>query len=172
MHFLLSIQLFALIITGTLAAPVSPRFRLWSTTEEQYLRVTSDGTVRVDGHKMTEEAREATCFRILRPKRFDAVLLKKIGDELFTVVVDSNGQVLALPEEDVHDSESGSGVVYNKVFKWQPSCGSDRRAICLGARVPGKTDCYLHFDANGLAANACSSDAAQNKETFLLERCR
>lgn len=158
----------ALLVTSSLSAPASPTYRLKSTTRDQYLRVTTDGTVRVDGHKTTELARQETCFHVFRQKNQDVVLQNTIGEMSYVVVVDSNGEVSALPGNDVEESESGSGVVYRKVFRWQ-GCG--RRQFCLSAQVQGKSECYLHFDTAGLAQNACSDEASQNKESFRLETC-
>lgn len=159
-----------LLVVCTVAAPSgAPRYRLKSIAREQYLRVTPEGQVQVDGDKLTAEGREQTCFTVYSPTRRDVELRNQIGMEEFTVVVDSNGDVLALSEDDMEASESGSGVTYTKVFQQQRS-RRVRGAVYFQVRVEDKI-CYLHFDDNGHSENACSEDAAEMLEVFVLESC-
>ena len=87
-------------------------------------------------------------------------LQNTIGGTTYTVVVvESSGEVLAIPNKDVTSK-------HIKEFQTVP-CG--RGVYCLG--VTGKTDCYLNFDGNGMAANACRDGAVQDREEFSLQGC-
>lgn len=137
--------------------------RLFSTRRGLYLRVDPDvGTLRVDGDTTTDQGREETCFKVYILQHGKVQLQNTIGGTTYTVVVlESSGVVVAIPNKDMTS---------NHIKEFQVvRCGDG--VHCLGVAVQGRTDCYLNFDAYGLAANVCRAGAAQRKEKFQFRLC-
>lgn len=153
-----------LIISTSTAAPLTVRLE---SRERQLLRVTSDGELRLDGER-TGENSEGTCFQVFLPTRDNLMLKTTIEDVDYMVAMDTSGQVVAVSDDEMDESESGSGVTYNTLFH---RVRVSRSEMALSMKVEDK-QCYLHFDSNTkVAKNACSSEAEENKEIFTISGC-